>query len=276
MKKSSLTIYGVTLLLAAAAPFAGAADKDADKKKEDSLQLEEVTVTAQFRSESVQAVPLSVTALDTETLEARGADQLADYARSVPGLTFANRGANRSQIIIRGVSPITGEAAVGLYLDGIGQSNAFNNPDYRLFDVQRVEVLRGPQGTLYGEGSLGGTIKILTTPPNTEKFESKLQFTGSDTSNGGFNSAVNGLVNIPLSTDRVALRLSGFNRDESGWIDNRFDGDKNINDLKSYGGRAALLVKPTDDFDIQGIINPGAAHQFGDALVLAVQFGVPF
>ena len=96
MKRSPPIIPVVTLLLAAATPFARAADNDEDKR--DALQLEEVTVTAQFRSESIQDVPLSVTALDTGALEARGADQLADYARSVPGLTFANRGANRSQI----------------------------------------------------------------------------------------------------------------------------------------------------------------------------------
>jgi outer membrane receptor protein involved in Fe transport len=198
MKTSPLLTLAITLPLVMAVTVARPADSATDKpKKEDpALQLEEITVTAQFRSESVQDVPLSVTALDTAALEARGADQFADYARSVPGMSFANRGANRTQIIIRGVSPITGEAAVGLYLDGIGQSNAFNNPDYRLFDVGRIEILRGPQGTLYGEGSLGGTIKILTNPPDPSGFASKLEVTGSDTSNGGFNSAVNGMVNI--------------------------------------------------------------------------------
>jgi iron complex outermembrane recepter protein len=220
----------------------------------DPAALQEIVVTAQFRREDIQDVPLSVTAFDTAALEAMGANDFADYARAVPGLSFADRGPNRGDIIIRGISPVTGESAVGLYLDGVPQSNSFNNPDYQLFDVERVEVLRGPQGTLYGEASLGGTIKILTNKPDPSAFESKVELTGSDTDHGGFNSGVNALVNIPLS-GQAALRVSGFDHDDSGWIDNAFNGAKDINDWHSVGGRAALLFRPFEGLDLQAIVN---------------------
>lgn len=230
------------------------AAEDSAKSAKDSGALDEVIVTAQLRKERAQDVPLSITAYDTAALESMGADSFVDYARSVPSLSFANRGANRSEIIIRGISPITGEAAVGLYLDGVGQSNQFNNPDFRLFDVERVEILRGPQGTLYGEGSLGGTIKILTNKPNFDGFEAKVEGTGSNTDGGKFNSAFSGLVNLPAG-DHAAFRVSGFYRNEDGWIDNVADGEKNVNDLQSYGGRIAARFKPTDALDLQAIVN---------------------
>jgi outer membrane receptor protein involved in Fe transport len=243
---------GLALLSAAAAAPALA---QSVRTGADRTALEEIVVTAQFRREPIQDVPLSITALDTATIEARGIDEFADYARSVPGLSFASRGANRSEIVIRGISPVTGESAVGLYLDGVGQSNSFNNPDYRLFDVERIEVLRGPQGTLYGEGSLGGTIKIITNRPDVEAFATNLEATGSDTSGGGFNSAVNGLVNLPLAGGRAGVRVTGLYREESGWIDNRADGSDDVNDVETYGGRVAFRLTPGEDLDLQAIVN---------------------
>src|SRR5262245_27590223 len=226
-----------------------------DRERRDTVQLEEIVVTAQYRREPLQDVPLSITALDSSMIEAQGIDEFVDYARAVPGLSFASRGANRSEIVIRGISPVTGESAVGLYLDGVGVSNSFNNPDFRLFDIERIEVLRGPQGTLYGEGSLGGTIKILTNKPNVDAFESKFEVSGSDTQEGGFNTSVNALVNVPFADSRAAVRLSGLYRDESGWIDNAANGDDDINDVQSSGGRVALRFKPNDDLDLQAIVN---------------------
>lgn len=216
---------------------------------------EEIVVTAQYRAQRIQDVPLSVTAFGAEELEERGVDDFVDYARSVPGLSFNNRGPNRSNIVMRGLSPLTGEASVGLYLDGIGQSNASNNPDFRMFDVDRVEVLRGPQGTLYGEGSIGGTIKIITTAPELDDFGVRAEATGSNTEEGDFNSGINALINIPIDPGVAALRISAYSRDEAGWIDNTADGAEDINDFTSDGVRVAFRLHPTDALDIQLIGN---------------------
>jgi outer membrane receptor protein involved in Fe transport len=220
----------------------------------DTSELESVVVTAQYRAETAQSIPLSIVALDNQALDDRGALQFQDYANSIAGLSYASRGPNRDQIVIRGISPLTGVSAVGVYLDEIGSSNSFNNPDYGLFDVQRVEILRGPQGTLYGEGSLGGTIRIFTNKPSFDRPEAEVEAIGSSTTDGGNNGYLNGVVNVPL-TDTLAVRLSGFDHHESGWIDNAFDNASDINWHRTQGGRLSVLFKPTADFDLEAIIN---------------------
>jgi iron complex outermembrane receptor protein len=279
MANSYKAFKGLALSSACFAALAASTAYAQDAKPaNDSSMLEEVVVTAQFREQRLQDVPLSITAFSNADLEKRGADQFADYARSVPGLTFANRGANRSEIVIRGMSRLTGESTVGLYLDGVPQSNAFNNPDFRLFDVDRVEVLRGPQGTLYGEGSLGGTIKIFTTKPDPSGFEAKLQGTVSATKDGDPSHALNAMVNLPLAEDKAALRLSAYLRHDGGYVDNRFDGEENINTTDDYGFRAALRLQPTENVDLQFIVN----HQHDEVDNLDVRtiappelFGLP-
>lgn len=217
--------------------------------------ISEIVVTAQKRSARLQDVPLSITALDEQLLENMGADSFVDYARTVPGLSFANRGPNRAQIIVRGMSPLTGAAPVGLYLDGIGVNNSFNNPDFQLFDVERVEVLRGPQGTLYGEGSLGGTIKIETNKPDPQAFAFRMDVGVGDTEDGGESYNVNAVVNMPLVEDRLAVRVAGFYRDDAGWIDNVFLDEKDVNHNRIQGGRAAIRFDATDRLFVEGIVN---------------------
>jgi len=257
----------LTLILAfAAAPVASLAQTPTDAGDEDTpaaerrannapVPISEIVVTAQKRSARLQDVPLSITALNEQLLEDMGADSFVEYARTVPGLSFANRGPNRARIIVRGISPLTGAAPVGLYLDGIGVNNSFNNPDFQLFDVNRVEVLRGPQGTLYGEGSLGGTIKIETNKPDPEAFAFKLDSGFGTTKYGGDSYNVNSVVNIPLVEDRLALRVTGFYRDEAGWIDNVFLDQEDVNDSLIKGGRAAIRFDATDQLSIEGIVN---------------------
>jgi iron complex outermembrane receptor protein len=244
-----------TLVLILAAPArAGTSQSSANAPYTDDTTLQEVVVTAQYRAESVQTVPISITALTQQELLDRGAMQFEDYASAVPGLSFADRGPNRDQIVIRGISPITGVSAVGVYLDEIASSNPFDNPDIGLFDVNRIEILRGPQGTLYGEGSLGGTIRIFTNKPSFDSYEGKIELIGSSTENGGGNGDFNAVVNLPIS-DKLALRVSGYDHSDSGWVDNVFNGENNINWHHSQGARAALRFAPTDDLDIQLIVN---------------------
>jgi outer membrane receptor protein involved in Fe transport len=253
MRPSAL--FARTALVCGLSGLSFAFDASAQTQPAPAEEADEIVVTAQYRAQDIQDVPLSVTAFEAEELQARGVDDFVDYARSVPGLSFNNRGPNRSNIVMRGLSPLTGAASVELYLDGIGQSNASNNPDFRLFDVERVEILRGPQGTLYGEGSMGGTIKIITTPPQLDGFGARFEATGSNTDEGGSNSGFNALVNIPVDSGVAAFRISGFSRDESGWIDNAFDGEEDINDYESSGVRAAFRLHPIRALDIQLIAN---------------------
>jgi iron complex outermembrane recepter protein len=257
MRRGFVAAAGTVAIFAINAATQAAAENaqgTADTPAPDASALQEVVVTAQYRAESIQVVPISITAFTEEALEDRGSTQFQDYAVAVPGLSFADRGPNRDQIVIRGISPITGVSAVGVYLDQIASSNPFDNPDIGLFDIDRIEILRGPQGTLYGEGSLGGTIRIFTNKPSFDGYQGKIELIGSSTENGGGNGDFNAAVNLPLS-DKIALRISGYDHSDSGWINNVFDGENNINWHHSQGARAALRIAPTEDLDIQLIVN---------------------
>jgi outer membrane receptor protein involved in Fe transport len=241
--------------LLASAPQAQAADPaQASAGGKDTDVVAEVIVTAQYKKQDVQHVPVSIVALDGRALEDLGAAQLEDYASTIPGLSFTDRGPNRSNIVIRGISPLTGASAVGIYLDGIEQSNLNNNPDFGLFDIGRIEVLRGPQGTLYGEGSLGGTIRVFTTEPAFGRYETKFEAIGSDTDHGGGSDAFNMVTNLPIGND-AAVRLSGYDHNESGWIDNVANGDKDVNWNHDEGVRGAVKFRVGANLDVQAIVN---------------------
>lgn len=201
------------------------------------VQSAAITVTAQKREEELQDVPISISAVTAEKLEDLGADSFTDYARTIPGLTFVDRGPNQNRVVIRGVSPLAGQSTIALYIDGLSVSSSFNQPDLKLFDAERVEVLRGPQGTLYGEGAMGGTINIINNKPDPSGFDSKVELTASDTSEGGGNSELSAMVNVPVVEDKFAIRLVAYNRDYDGWIDNPILGVERLNDIKMTGAR---------------------------------------
>jgi iron complex outermembrane recepter protein len=223
----------------------------------DSLELEEIIVTATRRAERLQDVPASIQAVGEEQLQRLGADDFADYARTVAGLSFSDRGPSRNQIVIRGIT--TGveydngkQSTVAVYVDEVPVTEGMAQPDLKLFDVDRVEVLRGPQGTLYGSGSMGGTVRIITAQPDPDNLVTKGEATLSTTKHGGTNVLASGALNIPLASGISALRLVGYYRDEDGYIDNVALGKENVNDERTYGGRAALRVSPSDVLDITG------------------------
>lgn len=217
---------------------------------EDSTRTQiiaEVLVTASKRLESLQDVPAAISAITADQLELSGADELDDFFRSVPGLLLLPGGGPTDQVIvIRGISDsVSGgftQSKVGIYIDEIpitsGQGAV--NLDMSLFDVERVTVLRGPQGVLYGAASLGGTIKYETRKPNPERFEARAQAAMSDTKEGGFNYSGGGMLNVPLG-ENVALRVSAFHRYDDGVIDNVALGEENINSTETNGGRVAAL-----------------------------------
>ncbi|HEX7113668.1 MAG TPA: TonB-dependent receptor [Steroidobacter sp.] len=216
--------------------------------------VEEIIVTARKRAERLQDVPQSIQALSGEELRKQGALNFADYARTVAGVSFLDDGPGRSQLFIRGVSTggdvDTGkESTVGVYIDETPVTEGSSQPDLRLYDIDRVEVLRGPQGTLYGSGSLGGTVRILTNQPSFIRTEAHVEIEGSSTKSGGLNGATNAWLNLPVS-DRAALRAVAYGIRNSGFLDNSETGESDINDESTHGGRLAFRVQPTEAVNI--------------------------
>ncbi len=185
-----------------------------------SGQVEEIVVTATRRSESLQDVPMSITALNAATLEQRAVKSFIDYASQVPSLAFGSTGdgsATARTISIRGVS---GDNTTGFYID---ETPVPDSIDPRVIDVERIEVLRGPQGTLYGARSMGGTVRMITTQPDLNKFSWRVSANGGKTqevSNADYG--VDGAVNIPLIQGTMALRAVAFYQHDAGFFKRRF------------------------------------------------------
>ena len=203
---------------------ADAAAQASSDPADPSGQVEEIVVTAQKKEQSLKDVPLSVTAIGERSIEVAGISNFTDYARMTPGVSFDYAGPGGGQlgdrgVYIRGISSTnttSGGQPVAFY---IGETPVpFSDPN--LFDVNRIEVLRGPQGTLYGSGSLGGTVKIVPNRPDARQFAAKADSTLSTTEGGGINHEVRGMVNIPVIEDRIAVRATLAARHDEGFIDN--------------------------------------------------------
>jgi len=240
--------------------------------------VEEVIVTASKRETTVQKSPLAITALGAKELQSRGVTDVAGLIGEVPGLSIKSNGPGETEFEMRGLTSAGGSApTVGFYLDdtpltapAATQTGKVEiDPD--LYDLNRIEVLRGPQGTLYGAGSMGGTIRLITNQPNLDKYQATEEVVGSGTDGGGLNQSVNGMVNIPLIKDQLALRLVGSETQNSGWIDQIVVADlppvtgptrvnvgklpvladnHDVNREDLAGGRATLLYTPTDRLSI--------------------------
>ncbi len=239
-----------TLLLAPALAAAQQADQTA---------VEEVIVTATKRDATIQDIPFSINAQTEKDIQRSGAVTLEDLSRNVAGLTIQNLGPGQSQVSVRGVS--AGQVVrdqpgvkeqVGVYLDESVISLSLFTPDVDLFDLNRVETLRGPQGTLFGSGSVGGTIRYITNQPklgvNEGVFEANASLVGGD----AFGGHVKGAVNMPVS-DKVAVRAVGYLTRYGGFIDALKEGgkvEKNVNDGTRRGGRLAVLIQPNEMFSL--------------------------
>lgn len=187
--------------------------------------LSEIVVTAQKRSENIEKVPLSIVAFTGDTLAESGVEDFSDLAARIPSMVLNSAGPGRSSYSIRGIASIGGNApTTGFYVDetpilpsGGDGANATIDPD--LFDLARVEVLRGPQGTLYGASSMGGTIRLITNQPDAHRTEGAVKLEGSDTQHGGANVRLDAMYNAPLIEDVAALRIVGTYKAFSGFID---------------------------------------------------------
>jgi len=218
---------------------------------------DDIIVTAQKRSQNLIDVPQSITVVSSEVLEQRHATTLLDYASLVPGFSIQQQNAGESRIILRGINTGGASPTVSVYIDDtpFGSSTSQTNAahlagDIDPFDVERIEVLRGPQGTLYGANSLGGLLKYVTTPPKFDRFSLRAQAGVETVDGGGTGWSGNGVINVPLS-DTLAFRASGFYRRTPGYIDSVGIPAHNTNYSDSYGGRASLLFKPSDRFSIR-------------------------
>ncbi len=220
--------------------------------------LEEIVVTATRRSERLQDVPLSITAFSEDDLRQKGVVGLEGIARETPGVVLNDASDNNFRLTARGIS--TNGWGAGLqttttvYLDELPISTIGNtvtlNPN--LYDVERVEFLRGPQGTLFGSGSLSGALRILTHSPDLTHYDATALVDIGDTPDGGaVRQRYDAMVNIPLVTDKLGLRIVGFYRNEDGYLDNVGTGVKNSNSLTDGGGRAILLWQPTDRLSLR-------------------------
>ncbi|MFZ2031131.1 MAG: TonB-dependent receptor [Vitreimonas sp.] len=251
-RKKLLQACCFAVLLAAAAPtLAFAQDTGANNDQE-------IIVTATHRAQSIHDVPFSVNAQTQEDIQRTGATNLEDLSRNVAGLSVQNLGPGQSQVAIRGVSagqivrdqPGVKEQ-VGIYLDESVISLSLFTPDLDLYDLNRVETLRGPQGTLFGSGSVGGTIRYITNQP-VDHFEASIEGDVNTVQDGGTGGAVRGMINTPLSS-RAAVRAVGYYTRYPGFIDARhLDGSTsdNVNDGFRAGGRIAMTWRPMENLTI--------------------------
>jgi len=189
-----------------------------------SNEIARVVITAQKRKEDIRDVPLSVSVLSGEQLQAQQITTVEDLTRNIPNISFSSQGGpGLGTVEIRGVSSQAGAATVSVYLDDVSLTtrNIYSqgSAEPRFFDLQDAEVLRGPQGTLYGASALGGTIKFISKQPDLKTFGGSTQETVSWTQDGGANYEAQGILNIPLISNRVALRIGVEHGHESGYVD---------------------------------------------------------
>jgi outer membrane receptor protein involved in Fe transport len=245
-------------------------------------QLEEIVVTATKRTSTVQETPMSITAITGDDIQQRGLADFTAIIQSVPGVSMRTSGPGQTEIDMRGMTSAGGNSStVGFYLDDTpltAPANAQNGKvviDPSLYDLNRVEVLRGPQGTLYGSGSMGGTVKLVPNAPDPKSFAASVELLPSYTDGGGFNRGENAMVNLPFGGGAAALRLVATESHDSGWLnriviaDGRFPletnnvrkrGDvlgapaaldyRHVNDSKLETVRASVLWNPTEALSI--------------------------
>ena len=235
--------------------------------------VEKVTVTAQKRSQILKDVPLPVQSISKKQIDNTGAANVADLVTQIPGASVVSKSTPGFETVqIRGIaSGTTGDGLVGYYVDEtpFGIPNLQLSPPARLLDVSRVEVIRGPSGTLYGQGSMGGTIKVITAAPDSTDFFGTVRGEFSMTQGGGANYYTDLVANIPVVKDRFAVRVSGSFESLSGFAELPLTGEKNVNDYKSSNARAVALWTPSDDVRVTAMYwHIDNAQEFNNGLSL--------
>jgi iron complex outermembrane receptor protein len=253
-----LALPGVPLLGQTPPPEQKTAEQKAEEEKKPKV-TEEMVVTARKREETVQEVPMSVAAPTESELRDRGAETIEDVSANVAGFSVQNLGPGQSQVAMRGVS--SGQIVrdqpgvkeqVGVYLDESVISLSLFTPDIDLFDMSRIEVLRGPQGTLFGSGSESGTVRYISNAPKIGLSETIGDFTGTTITNGGTGGSAKVALNMPIS-DKSAMRFVGYYTRYGGDMDAvqpDLSVQKDVNSGERTGARVAFLLKPTDKLTV--------------------------
>ena len=206
----------------------------------------------------MERVPASIAVLDAGNLAETGKDGFADYVNTVPGLSVASGGPGLTTLAIRGIT--TGsvrndepqnQETVAVYLDEIPISVNGFNPDFGLFDLERIEVLRGPQGSVIGSGAMGGAIRLVSRRPNPGVVQGGLELSASATHHGGVNHDLRGMINLPLAGEVLTLRAIGYRSRVGGYIDNTATGETDVNETTNHGGRVALGVRPGERLTLE-------------------------
>ena len=252
----------VSMLLAGGG--ARAADASNGDAEGGDLVLQEITVTATRRPEEINKVPVNITAYTPEQMDDQGVRQLDDIARLTPDLQFTHTsgaaGNNSTNISIRGVFSDVGAATTGVYIDdtpiqmrNIGYWNANAFP--KVFDLERVEVLRGPQGTLFGAGAEGGAVRFITPEPGLNQYSGYVRSELADTVDGAPSYETGGAIGGPIIADQLGFRVSAWGREDGGYIDRISPDtgqvvDSNTNHEQSFVGRAALTAVPVTNLKL--------------------------
>jgi len=230
--------------------------QDAPQSESASSELQEVVVTAQKRAEKLHDVPMGVSAVTGEDLDKEQILDFADLESKVPGLSVELIAPGQDRLTLRGENVGGVGSTVTTYLDDtpFGSSNALANGsinagDFDTWDLQRIEVLRGPQGTLYGAGAEGGLLKYVTNPPDPSTFAGALQVGDEDIAHGGDGASVKGMVNIPVGSI-AAFRVDGSDTRLPGYIDDPQLAEQDVNRGYQSDARAAFLLQPNEHFSI--------------------------
>ncbi|HEX7115683.1 MAG TPA: TonB-dependent receptor, partial [Steroidobacter sp.] len=223
---------------------------------QENITLEEIIVTAQKREQKLIDVPVAITALSGVELEQRGLSSVQDISFAVPGLTMREDGPGSYTIFMRGLSNQYGsDALVGVYLDEAPLSlTGFDQLDSRVMDLQRVEVLKGPQGTLYGQGSVAGAIRYITNKPRLDRFEGKLEVSETFIDEGDTKETFTGVLNVPLVTDKLAVRLAATLEQGGGWQDQPEAGIEDGNNQDLVNVRTKVLWQITERFTADAMV----------------------
>jgi iron complex outermembrane receptor protein len=237
------------------APNESAASGRSDDEQSSKVKLEEIVVTAQKREERLMDVPISVVALNADDLAKRNITNIDDLAAVVPGLLVQDVG-NQRRITLRGISNVFGQSSqIGVYLDEANiTSTSTNQLSVNTYDLERVEVLRGPQGTLYGEGSMGGTIRFITRNPTFNGFDAGADMSALFTQDGAPTQRIEGMINVPLVEDSLAMRVTGLFGHEGGWIDQPAASLRDINERNTTDVRTKLLWQPWQQLTVNTMV----------------------
>jgi iron complex outermembrane recepter protein len=259
---------GALALAVPSVSFAAGQESPAASEQDGSFGTD-IIVTANKKSEKLSKVGAGIAAISGENLEKLHASTLTDYLSLVPGVSFTSYGRpGQTQVVIRGIAPLGLGSAIATYVDDIPVGSSSNeaqgssySPDIDPADLDHVEVLKGPQGTLYGASSLGGVLKYVLKAPNLTRSELATSAEMRQIDGGGFGYKLRVAGSVPLVTDVLALRASGYYRRDPGFIDNPLTGAKNINRGEAYGVRGTLLYAPTSALQIK----LGAVYQKSNA-----------